>query len=49
MLATLTPACELRGVLDEALQAFLRVLDQYTISGIVEGRAAPLKRLLQLA
>jgi Rrf2 family nitric oxide-sensitive transcriptional repressor len=43
------PACRLRGMLTEALQAFLRVLDQYTIADIIEGRAAPLKRLLKLA
>jgi Rrf2 family nitric oxide-sensitive transcriptional repressor len=45
----ITPACKLRGMLAEAMQAFLRVLDQYTLADIIEGRAAPLKRLLQLA
>jgi len=45
----ITPTCKLRGILAEALQAFLRVLDQYTLADIIEGRAAPLKRLLQLA
>ena len=45
----ITPSCKLRGMLAEALGAFLAVLDQYTLADIVEGRAAPLKRLLQLA
>lgn len=45
----ITPACKLRGMLAEALQAFLGVLDQYTLADIIEGRAAPLKRLLKLA
>jgi Rrf2 family nitric oxide-sensitive transcriptional repressor len=45
----ITPACKLRGMLAEALQAFLGVLDRYTLADIIEGRAAPLRRLLQLA
>jgi len=45
----ITPACKLRGMLAEALQAFLGVLDRYTLADIVEGRAAPLRRLLQMA
>ena len=45
----ITSACKLRGMLAEALQAFLQVLDQYTLADIIEGRAAPLKRYLQLA
>jgi len=34
----LTPACVLRGVLGEALQAFLGVLDEYTLADIVRQR-----------
>jgi Rrf2 family nitric oxide-sensitive transcriptional repressor len=45
----ITAACKLRGMLGEALHAFLHVLDQYTLADIIEGRGAPLRRLLQLA
>lgn len=31
----LTPACMLKGVLGEALQAFLSVLDEYTLADII--------------
>lgn len=41
-------ACRLKGVLAEALNAFLAVLDRYTLADLVEGRGAPLRRLLQL-
>ncbi|MGE0152878.1 MAG: Rrf2 family transcriptional regulator [Reyranellaceae bacterium] len=34
----ISPACGLRGVLDEALQAFLAVLDRYTLADLT---AAP--------
>jgi Rrf2 family transcriptional regulator, nitric oxide-sensitive transcriptional repressor len=44
----ITPACKLKGILAEALQAFFRKLDEYTLADIVEGRAAPLRRLLAL-
>jgi Rrf2 family nitric oxide-sensitive transcriptional repressor len=37
-LCRLTPACTLRGVLGEALQAFLAVLDDYTLADIVRQR-----------
>lgn len=43
------PTCKLKEILAEALQAFFRKLDEYTLADIVEGRAAPLKRLLALA
>lgn len=45
----ISAACKLRGVLGEALQAFFQALDRYTLADIIEGRAAPLRRLLQLA
>ncbi|HEX3776397.1 MAG TPA: Rrf2 family transcriptional regulator, partial [Polyangiaceae bacterium] len=45
----ITSACKLRGMFEEALRAFLGTLDRYTLADIVEGRAAPLRRLLQLA
>ena len=43
------PACRLKAAIQEALDAFLKVLDSYTLADMVNGRAAPLKRLLQLA
>jgi Rrf2 family transcriptional regulator, nitric oxide-sensitive transcriptional repressor len=42
-------ACRLKGMLAEALQAFFEALDRYTLADIVDGRAVPLRRLLQLA
>lgn len=42
-------ACRLKGMLREALHAFFEVLDRYTLADVVDGRAAPLRRLLQLA
>jgi Rrf2 family nitric oxide-sensitive transcriptional repressor len=42
-------ACRLKGVLAEALNAFLAVLDRHTLADLVDGRAAPLRRLLQLS
>jgi Rrf2 family nitric oxide-sensitive transcriptional repressor len=40
-------ACGLRPVLREALAAFLRVLDGYTLADLVTRRRAPLLALLQ--
>jgi Rrf2 family nitric oxide-sensitive transcriptional repressor len=40
------PACGLRGALHEALEAFLAVLDRYTLADLVARRRAPLLRLL---
>jgi Rrf2 family nitric oxide-sensitive transcriptional repressor len=34
----LTPACQLKAVLAEALQAFFRTLDAYTLEDILPGR-----------
>jgi Rrf2 family nitric oxide-sensitive transcriptional repressor len=41
------PACGLRPVLDEALAAFLAVLDRHTLADLVARRRAPLVRLLE--
>jgi Rrf2 family nitric oxide-sensitive transcriptional repressor len=35
----IVPACGLRGVLGEALQAFMAVLDRYTLADLVQRRA----------
>ncbi|MEB2345416.1 MAG: Rrf2 family transcriptional regulator [Deltaproteobacteria bacterium] len=40
-------ACGLQPVLDEALAAFLGVLDGYTLEDLVARRRAPLARLLE--
>src|SRR5262245_14810720 len=41
------PACGLRPVLQEALAAFLAVLDGYTLADLVARRRKPLARLLE--
>jgi Rrf2 family nitric oxide-sensitive transcriptional repressor len=43
------PVCRLKGVMREALTAFIEALNRYTLADIAEGRAAPLRRLLQIA
>jgi Rrf2 family nitric oxide-sensitive transcriptional repressor len=40
------PACRLRGVLGEALDAFLTTLDRYTLADLVARRRKPLSDLL---
>lgn len=35
----LNPACRLKGVLQKALNAYLEVLDQYTLADIVQNRS----------
>jgi Rrf2 family nitric oxide-sensitive transcriptional repressor len=40
------PACALRGVLEEALDAFLATLDRYTLANLVARRRKPLTELL---
>jgi Rrf2 family nitric oxide-sensitive transcriptional repressor len=40
------PACGLRSVLKEALDAFLKTLDGYTLADLVAHRRKPLERLL---
>lgn len=42
----LTPHCGLRGVLTEALAAFLAVLDSYTLADLVGPDAAPARAFL---
>ncbi|MFV8570171.1 Rrf2 family transcriptional regulator [Marinobacter sp. SBS5] len=45
----ITPACSLRGMFGEALQAFLCVLDKYTLAEVVQSKHRPeLLRLLQV-
>jgi len=45
----ISPVCSLKGVLGEALDAFLATLDRYTLSDIVPGKDAPhLIRLLNI-
>lgn len=41
----ITPACKLKGVLSEAVEAFLAVLDQYSLDDLVR-RNAKLRALL---
>ncbi|WPE19250.1 HTH-type transcriptional repressor NsrR [Shinella zoogloeoides] len=36
----ISPACRLKGMLHEALGAFLSVLDKYTLADIVRDRAS---------
>lgn len=43
------PACGLRGVLEEALDAFLHTLDHYTLADLVARRRKPLERLLEVS
>ncbi|MEJ6528417.1 MULTISPECIES: Rrf2 family transcriptional regulator [Exiguobacterium] len=42
----IAPACDLRGVLNEAMLAFLHVLDRYTIADLVVNRTNELALLL---
>ncbi|MFP4138591.1 MAG: Rrf2 family transcriptional regulator [Halomonas sp.] len=44
----ITPACRLKHVLKEALEAFLDVLDGYTLEDLLGARRQPLIRLLQI-
>lgn len=46
----LTPACRLKGVLAEALEAFFRVLDSYTLADLVAPeKTLEMKQLLRMA
>lgn len=42
----ISPACGLIGVLDEALAAFLAVLDRYSLADLLGRRAAMVRQLL---
>lgn len=42
----ITPECQLAGMLDEALGAFIGVLDRYTLADILENRKGLAKILL---
>lgn len=46
----LTPSCQLKQVFAEALQAFFRVLDGYTLADLVDPAQSPtMKQLLRIA
>ncbi len=45
----IAPACGLRGVLEEALDAFLASLDRHTLEDLVARRRRPLDRLLDVS
>ncbi|MFQ3789800.1 Rrf2 family transcriptional regulator [Halomonas sp. A29] len=44
----ITPACRLKPILNEALGAFLAVLDQYTLADMLGKRQPQLARLMQI-
>ncbi len=44
----ITPHCRLQPILAEALDAFLHVLDAYTLADLLDGRSAELARLMQI-
>ena len=44
----ITPACKLKNILGEALEAFLSVLDQYTLKDVIDNESS-LKKLLGLS
>jgi Rrf2 family nitric oxide-sensitive transcriptional repressor len=44
----ITPACQLRVILQEALAAFFDVLDRYTLADLLGSREPELIKLLQL-
>jgi Rrf2 family nitric oxide-sensitive transcriptional repressor len=41
------PACRLHGVLEEALEAFLATLDEYSLADLVSRRRSALVELLR--
>jgi len=44
----ITPSCRLQPILAEALGAFWRVLDAYTLADLLDGRSADLARLMKI-
>ncbi|MDR5899889.1 Rrf2 family transcriptional regulator [Halomonas vilamensis] len=44
----ITPSCRLQPILNEALKAFLAVLDHYTLADLLEGRSSQLSRLMHI-
>ena len=47
---TITPVCSLKGILNEALNAFLATLDKYTLEDLLPSRNQhQLQRLLRIA
>jgi Rrf2 family nitric oxide-sensitive transcriptional repressor len=44
----ITPACRLKPILKEALDAFLAVLDSYTLADLMENRTSRLTQLLSI-
>lgn len=44
----ITPACRLKPILHEALDAFLAVLDNYTLADLMEDRTSRLAQLLNI-
>ncbi|WP_447927797.1 MULTISPECIES: Rrf2 family transcriptional regulator [unclassified Vreelandella] len=44
----ITPSCQLRSVLGEALAAFLAVLDRYTLSDVLDNRHPELAGLMRI-
>lgn len=44
----ITPACRLRPILSEALEAFLGVLDRYTLADMLDPHRPELSKLLHL-
>ncbi|KAA0010291.1 Rrf2 family transcriptional regulator [Billgrantia pellis] len=45
----ITPACRLKPIFNEALEAFLAVLDRYTLADMLGPRQPQLARLMQIA
>ncbi|MCE8017095.1 Rrf2 family transcriptional regulator [Halomonas sp. MCCC 1A17488] len=45
----ITPACRLKPILNEAMDAFMGVLDQYTLADMLGKRQPQLARLMQIA